>query len=437
MGLGLSTSIHRPKRFNLMVSDGGSFVMQCPSCRAVYSNGLDVCPRCKTPSLKSSAETVNETVIDAPDSPETPANVLTSEEAEVSHSQVAAAAPQPSSTLIEFPGVSRATRPQWRKDLSERVREIQERKARDAEAETEEFSQRPVKQPTPEQPAPQLGLVPQQDAPPVNPIVAAALKRLERARQSPTMPRPRASMGGAAAAAIARVAEEQYQTEIRPTPIQASAPSPAPAQSQPQTETVIETKAAEPAREHSLIIVPPQTAVKAAVPVTNEQAKRVIAESVEVTLHEGLDEELAGPDFDAELYDDRAPVLSRIAGSAIDFLVVAFASSPFAAIIELTNGNWGDLRVIASMGGIVLVVMFLYLTAATALAGRTWGMSLVSLRAVDADTGLPPTTKQSVVRALLYIVSLLALGLGILYALFDAEGRTAHDRFSATAVVRE
>jgi uncharacterized RDD family membrane protein YckC len=137
------------------------------------------------------------------------------------------------------------------------------------------------------------------------------------------------------------------------------------------------------------------------------------------------------------MYDDRAPILSRIAGSLIDTLVVAFASSPFAAIIELTNGNWADWRVLASMCGIIVIVMFLYLTAATALAGRTWGMSLVSLRAVDADTGLPPTTQQAVARALLYIASLITLGLGILYALFDAEGRTAHDYLSGTAVVRE
>jgi uncharacterized RDD family membrane protein YckC len=35
------------------------------------------------------------------------------------------------------------------------------------------------------------------------------------------------------------------------------------------------------------------------------------------------------------------------------------------------------------------------------------------------------------------MVSLSALGLGIIYALFDAEGRTAHDHFSGTAVVQE
>jgi uncharacterized RDD family membrane protein YckC len=138
-----------------------------------------------------------------------------------------------------------------------------------------------------------------------------------------------------------------------------------------------------------------------------------------------------------ELYDDRAPVVARVTACAIDFLVVAFASSPFAAVIELTNGNWHDPRVAGSMGAIVLIVMFLYLTASTALAGRTWGMSVLSLRAVDADTGLQPTTKQAIARAFFYMLSLAAFGLGVIYALFDVEGRTAHDHFSGTAVVQE
>ena len=409
--------------------------MQCPSCRAVYSNGLDVCPRCKTPAIKSHTETVTEPIVTSEE------NIAPSSSAsEETEALPVRATTQASSTLIEFPGVSRASRPQWRKELSERVREIQERRARDAEVDTEEAVQKRMKQPAAEVAAPQLGLVPQQDAPAMNPIVAAALKRLERARQSqPSMPRTRASMGGAAAA-IARVAEEQYQTDPKPTLAQVAAPSPVPTTEPAQpskAEKTVETKAVEPTREHSLIIVPAQTVTKVVVPATKSETKRIVPEPAEKTLPADLDEESPSAEFSEELYDDRAPVLSRIAGSAIDMLVVAFASSPFAAIIELTNGNWSDWRVMASMGGIVLIVMFLYLTAATALAGRTWGMSLVSLRAVDADTGLPPTTKQSVGRAILYILSLATLGLGILYALFDAEGRTAHDHLSGTAVVHE
>ena len=135
--------------------------------------------------------------------------------------------------------------------------------------------------------------------------------------------------------------------------------------------------------------------------------------------------------------DDHAPVAKRIAGGIVDLVVVAFASTPFAAIIELTNGNWSDVRVAASMGGIVLVLMFLYLMAATALAGRTWGMSLVSLRTVDAVTGMAPTNGQCIRRAFAFMLSLATLGIGLLYALFDAEGRAAHDHLSGTIVIAD
>jgi uncharacterized RDD family membrane protein YckC len=434
--LGLSAST-LPYLFQLNVLDGGSFAMQCPSCRAVYSNGLDICPRCKTPALKSTPETDIESLIISQESVMSQAGGTITEEINDTPTRTV----QASSTLLEFPGVSRASRPQWRKELSERVREIQERRSRDATAPPEEEVQNLIEQSAAGTAAPQLGLVPQQDAPAINPIVVAALKRLERARQSsPQMSRVRTSMGGAAAAAIARVSEEQYQTEASPTvaqaPVPVAMPTLAPSE-QPDAEQATHQKSIETAREHLLTVVPTQPVAKVAVPVSQPQKKRsnpeVEDEAQIAHSEDSLPEAVASDDF----YDDRAPIFSRIAGSAIDLLVVAFASSPFAAIIELTNGNWSDWRVIASMCGIVLIVMFLYLTASTALAGRTWGMSLISLRAVDADTGLPPTTRQSVGRAVLYIASLITLGLGILYALFDAEGRTVHDHLSGTTVVRE
>ena len=111
--------------------------------------------------------------------------------------------------------------------------------------------------------------------------------------------------------------------------------------------------------------------------------------------------------------------------------------TPFAAIIELTSGNWHDPRVAASLGGIVLTIMFLYGTVSVAFSGRTWGMTLFGLRAVDWRTGLIPTTGQCARRALAYIISLATLGLPLLPALFDSEGRTAHDRLSRTVVVKE
>jgi uncharacterized RDD family membrane protein YckC len=361
------------------------------------------------------------------------------------------------STLIEFPGVP--PKPQWRKELSERVREIQQRRALEASRESEDA--------TPphdyhssgatdaandaEAAAPPLGLVPPPEAPQPNPLVVAALKRIERARQTnPLPPMGRASRGGAAAAAVAHAVEENYQ----PAPealASGHATAPEAQAVQPPSADKIE-RPAEAARTSPLAIVPPppvppaaKTIEETAASTTQETRARrhipVVADEaafsrIEAEMHAAVlsNHSLAPENASA---DDHAPIEKRIASGIIDLLVVAFASTPFAAIIELTNGNWADVRVAASMGGIVVVLMFLYLMAATALAGRTWGMSLVSLRTVDAVTGMAPTTGQCIRRAFGYMISLATLGLGLLYALFDAEGRAAHDHLSGTIVISD
>ncbi len=249
---------------------------------------------------------------------------------------------------------------------------------------------------------------------------------------------------------LAHVNDEDYQKDLRPemgvatqTRLEPSLLS--------QAEAVLPGKTTEQVRERNLVVVPalpvspvttpapsPIAAQKDAPLTTQPPPQRIIHKVLDDELMAKLDAQLLPePTPVPDAYDDRAPIFKRITSGIIDLFVVGFASSPFAAIIELTNGNWADVRVAASMGGIVLAVMFLYLTGSVALAGRTWGMSLVSLRAVDVNTGLAPTTRQAVGRAITYMLSLAALGLGLFYALVDAEGRAAHDLFSGTAVVDE
>jgi uncharacterized RDD family membrane protein YckC len=61
---------------------------------------------------------------------------------------------------------------------------------------------------------------------------------------------------------------------------------------------------------------------------------------------------------------------------------------------------------------------------------------MLSLRTIDIRTGLIPTGGQSIKRAFGYFFSLIPLGLGLMFALIDPDGRTVHDRFSKTLVVR-
>jgi uncharacterized RDD family membrane protein YckC len=381
--------------------------MQCSACRAVYSNALDACPRCQTPVAPISLQ------IDTFD------DLLQSSgiQSEFEAIESPVSTPKAASTLIEFPGPGRAPKPKWRKDLSERVREIQERRAREAAMESEVIHATFLEPAEDSLGGIQLGLVPKRDQPAVNPIVVAALKRLERA-YDPSPSRGRASRGNAAVA-IAHVAEEQFQDDEKLAE---------------QIAPLAETEPVASPREHTLTVVQPKP-VELESPATEivPTKKPIVRSTPQPVFGSVSDDALPFQEF----YDDRAPAAARLVAGFVDLLVVVFASSPFAAVIELTNLNWANERVLVSMGAIILLVMFLYLTSSTALAGRTWGMSLLSLRAVDVDTGLLPTTRQSVARAIAYMLSLATAGLGILYSLIDAEGRTVHDHISGTAVVRD
>ena len=110
------------------------------------------------------------------------------------------------STLIEFPTPGRAPKPQWRKELSERVREIQQRKALEAAREAEAAAAQsdllpqaedsvPAESPS-EVAVPPLGLVPPVPVPEVNPVVARALEKLERVRQRTSAPPTRGAGRG-------------------------------------------------------------------------------------------------------------------------------------------------------------------------------------------------------------------------------------------------
>ncbi len=109
--------------------------------------------------------------------------------------------------------------------------------------------------------------------------------------------------------------------------------------------------------------------------------------------------------------------------------------SPAAAAFQAASTDWSEPRAVALMIGIVATTMFAYFTVSIALTGRTLGMRLLSVRTIDARTGLIPTGGQAIKRALSYIFSLALFGLGLAFALVDRDHRTLHDRFSNTIVV--
>src|SRR6266850_7990979 len=120
--------------------------MRCSSCGASYGDS-DWCLECGAVALSSTGQ----------DLEQSESGVL---EARAKSQASTTQNTKRRSTLIEFPGVVRSTVPDWRRELSERVREVQERKAREAAVEAAEAEKMRVAQAT-SAPQPQLELLPQ------------------------------------------------------------------------------------------------------------------------------------------------------------------------------------------------------------------------------------------------------------------------------------
>lgn len=382
--------------------------MRCTECGARYENLSTRCPECGA-LLKEISP-----VVAAPAPPPEPAKI--SKPITPPAPAPKRSAPRPSRSLINFPGVSRATVPEWRREVGERVRERLEKRAREAVVETGGVGLL-VGEPE-SQKMPLLELLPQAEIEPVNPLVAKALRRIERANSQPVL-------GTALARAIAY---EEPALEIDQTPTPAMSP-----------------EVARPERIHNLAVVPtpePLPTIEThiiepppvATPLVSRKAKRVIDDLNCPSLNY-LDSITTAVMLEVRDYES-AGLFRRLFSAVLDLAIIAALSSPFLALVNLTTFTWQDTRVMAFLASAFLLVGFLYLTITIAFTGRTLGMKLCSLRVVDARTGLIPTGSQSAGRSIVFMLSLATAGLAMMYALINRERHTMHDRFTRTAVIR-
>jgi uncharacterized RDD family membrane protein YckC len=91
--------------------------------------------------------------------------------------------------------------------------------------------------------------------------------------------------------------------------------------------------------------------------------------------------------------------------------------------------GWGDFFISVVLPAIIIVAFWHKLRA-------TPGKMLISAVVVDADTGEPLSTRQSVLRFIGYYVSAVGLGLGYLWVAFDPRKQGWHDKMANSVVVR-
>ncbi|HET6975148.1 MAG TPA: RDD family protein [Pyrinomonadaceae bacterium] len=327
------------------------------------------------------------------------------------------------STLIEFPGVSRSSKPEWRKELSERVREVQEKRARETAREAAEVERQRLEAAID---PPQLELLPPAPMPAMNPLVAAALKRIERAHQTaPAESRqPRSSLATAVAYAPDR--EDNDMSDTVPSTPQFAFEEPEILVAEP--EVPVE-------KTHHLSVVPVSETVALPPPIETPRVapKRLIKDDPNDPALNYLDS-IARNLCVEDQNKQSASAFRRLVGALLDLIFCAILTAPIAGAMYFTGSNLQDPRAIGVLAGSLVVVTFIYLTVMTALTGRTWAMRLLKLRVIDTKTGLIPTGGQSIGRSFFYLIS-LATVFGILFGLVSREGYTLHDRFTRTAVV--
>jgi uncharacterized RDD family membrane protein YckC len=148
----------------------------------------------------------------------------------------------------------------------------------------------------------------------------------------------------------------------------------------------------------------------------------------------------ARPDEHAAAFDDRVEPGRRLAAAGIDVAFLgAIAAFVFWATLRLCNVSVSDVGWSALVPFLIFIaaVDLSYLLMFTAAGGQTVGKMLMNIRVV-ADAGAidePVPMGRAAWRAALTLVSVIALGLGWLPALFG-RGLTLHDRLAHTRVVR-
>ncbi len=145
------------------------------------------------------------------------------------------------------------------------------------------------------------------------------------------------------------------------------------------------------------------------------------------------------PRRDVELQGAYAGIVTRFTGFAIDALVVlvvfAVAGQVFDYLMSAVFGADVRLRDAPWISGLVLAGWaFFYCAYSLAAGGRTLGMAIVGLRAVNRD-GSDLMGRQAIVRVLVTPLSFTVFFLGIWLILIRRDRRALHDLIAGTAVV--
>ena len=126
----------------------------------------------------------------------------------------------------------------------------------------------------------------------------------------------------------------------------------------------------------------------------------------------------------------------RVGAAIIDTILILMIIGPLLTAFY-GEEYWSNEGLTGPMD---VLLSYLFPAVATILfwvtRQATPGKMAISARVVDANTGDPMTTSQSIGRYFAYFVAMLPLMLGILWVAFDRRKQGWHDKLAGTVVVR-
>lgn len=138
-----------------------------------------------------------------------------------------------------------------------------------------------------------------------------------------------------------------------------------------------------------------------------------------------------------ELEVEYAGFWVRVGATIIDTLLIMVISYP--VLISIYGWEYfGSEKIVAGPADFLIT----WILPAVAVIWfwsqkqATPGKSALSLRILDADSGKSLSIGQSIGRYLAYFVSLIPLGLGLIWVGFDGKKQGWHDKLARTVVVR-
>ena len=128
------------------------------------------------------------------------------------------------------------------------------------------------------------------------------------------------------------------------------------------------------------------------------------------------------------------PILRAVYGSEYFDRIFLAAESTLAgapaASVETFAGGPVDLVLTWIVLPAAVILFWVYREA-------TPGKMIVGARIIDAKTGAHPSARQAVIRYLGYFVSIIPLGLGLIWVAFDKRKQGFHDKLAGTVVIRD